>query len=258
MSRNKSENTMYKKLILMNVTLYIVLVIINYMSAMGMINGISQGGVSAKYPTMITPAGFTFGIWGLIYIFMLLALLSPLFKNTNLNIKTIESISQLFNVSVAINIAWTLAFSFEIIWLSAILIVLLLINVFVIVLRIRDIRGEKKGIFDIAFGLYAGWLTIASLVNFMAFLVSVKFGFFANEKLVYILALVVFLIIVLLLQKVHQNPFYNLSIAWAFFGIINKLQLESLTKTMFMVLALGIFALLIESIFAFRKMKFTI
>ncbi len=258
MNLKQNDKVLSKKLVTLSLVLYVVLVAINYMSAMGLINGISQGGVSAKYPTMITPAGFAFAIWGIIYLFMILALLSPIFKKTDLNVESIKTIAPLFYLSIAINIAWTLAFSYEIIWLSAILIILLLLNVFKMVLKIKDIRGEKKGFFDIGFGLYAGWLTIASLVNFMAFLVSINFGFFGNEKMVYLIALVVFLIVVLLLQKVHQNPFYNLSIAWAFFGIIKKLELSSFADPMFLILVVGIIALLVESGLAFRKMKFTI
>src|SRR5689334_2118805 len=43
-------------------------VFFNWVAAMGLINGITPDMVSAKYSTPVTPAGFGFTIWILIYI----------------------------------------------------------------------------------------------------------------------------------------------------------------------------------------------
>ncbi len=246
-----------KKKVIISLLLYIAVIAVNYSSAMGIINGMSQKAVSANYPTMITPAGFAFAIWGVIYLFILAALLLPFFKG-RLNIKTLNKISVSFWVSCFINIAWTFAFSYNLIWLSAILIVALFINILIILIQIKIVRGREKNFFDVGFGLYGGWLCIASVVNFVAFLVSVKFDFWGNEKLFYTVLLVLFIIIAALFQKIHENPFFNLSIVWAFFAIIVKSGFGSYLDPMFLVLALGMAILFALSVLSFRKIRFRI
>lgn len=52
----------------------------NYLSVQLPINGISTADVSAKFSTLITPAGFTFAIWSLIYLGILIVSLLYLFR----------------------------------------------------------------------------------------------------------------------------------------------------------------------------------
>ncbi len=256
--KNVNEKVSYKKNVLISLVFFVVLVAINYLSAMGFIAGNSQSDVSRNFPTMITPAGFAFSIWGIIYLFIFISIISPLFKKSEANIEKLNTIAPLFWLSAIINMAWTFAFSSQIIWFSAILIIALLINVFMIMKKLKMIGGDNNGFFDIGFGLYAGWLSIASVVNFMAFLVSIKFEFFNNPKLFYSIILVIFVLVVATLQKFHNNPFYPLAIVWAFFGIIKKLIFESFADSMFLILLLGMVVLLvIDFLFSARKMKFS-
>ena len=41
---------------------------VNYYANTRPFNGQTMGAVSAKYPTPLTPAGYAFGIWGLIFL----------------------------------------------------------------------------------------------------------------------------------------------------------------------------------------------
>ncbi len=254
----KSEVS-YKKNMIISLIFYIAIIVTNYLGATGFINGNSQSDVSKNFPTMITPAGFAFSIWGVIYFIMFLAIISPLFKKSEMNAKKLNAIAKLFWVSALINIAWTIVFSYEIIWLSAILILALLITVFTMMKKLKTIGGDDNGFFDLGFGLYAGWLSIASVVNVMAFLYSINFNFFNNSEVFYCVLLSVFVVIIALLQKFHNNPFYVLSIVWAFFGIIKKLSFESYSNPLFLVLLIGMIALLvIDILLSVRKMKFSI
>ncbi len=253
-AKNSLNNGLYKKNMIISLMFYVAIVAVNYLSAIGFINGNSQSDVSRNFPTMITPAGFAFSIWGVIYLFIFIAIISPLFKKSESSIKSLNSISTLFWISAVINIAWTFVFAYEIIWLSAILIVALLINVFMIMKKTKEISGSKISFFDIGFGLYAGWLSIASVVNFMAFLGSIQFNFFNNPELFYCIVLSAFVAIIALLQRLHKNPVYVLSIAWAFFGIIVKLQFQSYMNPLFLVLLIGIVILLaVDLIVTIRK-----
>ncbi len=47
------------------------MIIFNWLAATGILGGIDTGAVSDKYDTHITPAGYAFAIWSLIYLGMI-------------------------------------------------------------------------------------------------------------------------------------------------------------------------------------------
>ncbi len=243
-----------KKLAIVNLIAFAVTVLINYLSAGGFINNMSQGAVSKAYPTMITPAGYAFIIWGVIYLFIFLALLLPLVKKDEKKLNNVASISSLYVISCVINVAWTLVFSFEIIWLSAILIIALLINIIMIIVKMKSEMDGKMNAFSVGFGLYAGWLTIASVVNFLAFLRSVNFKFFENEPYVVAGILVLFIFVAFLLGMMLENPFYLLAIIWAFVAILVKKNMFAFNDLISSIVMVEILILVIfECIIAKRS-----
>ncbi len=247
----------YRKNVFISLALYFVTLFVNALSGAGLINGNSQSDVSRAYPSGITPAPYAFSIWGVIYLCILLSILTPLFNNSERNIKNINEISILFWISCLFNIAWTVVFSYEFIWLSAILIVCILIFAFKIMVRLKKMSGHKNGIFDLGFGLYAGWLSIASVVNFVAFLVSINFKFFGNREMFDSILLSVFILLIALIQKRHNNPFYNLSIIWAFIGILVRYSNDIFTSPRLIIIFAGIVTLLIvDIVVTIKKMKF--
>ncbi len=231
----------------LNIVFFAMMTIVNALGAQGYINGASQSQVSKMFPTMITPAGFTFSIWGVMYLLMGISLIIMLVKlKDKAYQKQIEAISPLFWLSCVINTAWIFVFAYQIIWLSAILIVLLLASVFAIVMRLGKLLPKKESITTAAFGLYTGWLAIASVVNFSAFLVSVNFGFWGVEQVFYSVVLATFLIAALAIAKIHKNSFVNLAIAWAFFGILQNISMKSY-EYLYGILVVGIAVLLLSS-----------
>ena len=56
-----------KKKIGLNAIFFILTLVVNTLGGLGIINDMSQSDVSNKYFTLITPAGFTFSIWSVIY-----------------------------------------------------------------------------------------------------------------------------------------------------------------------------------------------
>jgi translocator protein len=56
---------------LINWLLFIGVVTVNALASILPINGYNTGQISAFYPNYFVPAGFTFSIWGLIYLFLL-------------------------------------------------------------------------------------------------------------------------------------------------------------------------------------------
>ncbi len=53
-----------------NIVAYVAVVAVNAAANIVPINGQTTGGVSDRFPTLVTPAGFAFIIWGIIYLFL--------------------------------------------------------------------------------------------------------------------------------------------------------------------------------------------
>ena len=56
---------------ILNITAFIAVLLVNYLSNTGMMNNTTIGEVSAQVNTLFTPAPYAFAIWGLIYLFLL-------------------------------------------------------------------------------------------------------------------------------------------------------------------------------------------
>ncbi len=210
----------------LNLLLYLLTVGVNTMGAFGVINGLSQKEVSDTYPTLLTPSPSTFSIWGIIYVLLLISLIFMIVKQQDKRIaKLIDTISLPFWIASLANMLWIIAFSFEMIGLSTLLIGVLVVSLAVINGRLRTPIGVGEKINAVAFGLYNGWLIIATVVNVAAFLVQVKWNRFGLAESTWaIIILIAALLITLLIQLRLRNAMLTLPLAWAYYGIWQEHQ----------------------------------
>ena len=154
-----------------NLIVFLITLIFNYLTASGFINGMSQKVVSNKYNTLITPAGFAFSIWGIIYSLIGISLIYMLVKGTETKVKNLIGIlTPMILFNFLFNILWNISFSYEKIGFSTIFISLILISLILINKKLYIHRKEiEYRLTSVAFGIYAGWITIASFVNILAF-----------------------------------------------------------------------------------------
>lgn len=204
-----------------NLILLLVTLGVNALGALGYINGLSQRVVSDRYPTFITPSPSSFSIWSVIYTLLLLSMIWMVVRSKDGKAaKTIEAISLPFQVSSALNILWIVTFSYEWIGLSTLLIFALVVSLAVVNLRLKDSGGSGLRLLGLSFGLYNGWLLIASVVNASAFLVKQGwngFGLLPQTWAVIMLAAAPLVAAAVLLRL--RNAALALPIAWAYFGI---------------------------------------
>ena len=140
----------------------------NWLAASGYVNGVTPGMISDKYPTMVTPAGYAFAIWSLIYLgvtaFSIYQLLPA-------NLERFSSIRSLYIMSCALNCAWIYFWHHDQIPISLAVIAGLLIVLLLIVAKLREFDSfSDSAIVKLPFGIYAGWVTAATLVNFAVLL----------------------------------------------------------------------------------------
>lgn len=204
----------------------IITLVVNGLGAAGVINGLSQKDISDRYLTLITPSPSTFSIWSVIYILLITSLLVMIFKkNDNYYQKAIDETTLLFRVSCLFNIVWIVTFSFLQIVLSSLFIFGLLVTLSLIGLKLRKIHVKNRILLPLTFGLYTGWLMIATVVNISASLVKIEWGGFGiSHEILAVITLVVAIALVFLVLQSNKNAVFPLPVAWAYFGIYQFLK----------------------------------
>jgi hypothetical protein len=209
-----------------NGLIFLITLVVNSLGAAGIINGLSQKEISDKYITLITPSPATFSIWSIIYLSLLVSIIVMIVKKKDLYYqKAVDQISLLFRISSVLNIIWIVSFSYLLIELSVLFILGFAITLALLGQKLIAIHEKKRWLLPLSFGLYSGWLFIATVVNAAAGLVKLEwngFGLTADVWASIILMVAIFLVI-LVNQKI-RNAVFPLPIAWAYFGIYQFLR----------------------------------
>lgn len=206
--------------------LILVTLLVNGLGAAGLINGLSQKEISDRYLTLITPSPSTFSIWSVIYILLMTSIVFMIVKKKDPYYqKAVDEISLLFWLSCLFNIVWIVLFSFLLVELSSLFIFAFLINLSLIGLKLRKIHRKGRFLLPLTFGLYTGWLMIATVVNISASLVKLNWnGFGIAQEVLAVMTLCLAVLIVYLVQRSNKNAVFPLPVAWAYFGIYQFLN----------------------------------
>ena len=151
--------------------------LLNYLAGTGKINGQSIGAVSAQFPTLLTPAGYAFSIWSLIYLLLLSFVIYQwiaFFKNRNED--SLKKAGLWFSLANVANGLWVIAFVHEHLGLSVFLILLLLFSLLMLVLRLKlEVWDAPLRIILFVWWpicIYTGWVVLATITNVAVYLKS--------------------------------------------------------------------------------------
>ena len=238
-----------------NLGMLILTLGVNFLGGTGRINNLSQGEVSDMYNTLITPAGFTFSIWSVIYGLLLISLIVMVIKHDKSYYQdAIESITLLLWMSFIANMIWIVLFSYLQIGLSTVFIFIYLFSLVFILKKLKNLNTHREWLLPLTFGLNTGWLFIASVVNVSAFLVKIEWTGFGIEESTW--AVIMMLIATLLTTFVVlqlRNAAFPLPIAWAFFGIYQAMGSKGIEGTPQLVALICLGLLVCLSVFIFIK-----
>lgn len=205
---------------------FIVTLAVNTLGAIGLINGLSQKQISDMYITLITPSPATFSIWSVIYTLLLISVIVMIArKNDAYYDNAVDQITNLFRISCVLNIAWIVSFSYVLVELSLLFILGFVITLALICQKLIRIQDKKRWLLPLTFGLYTGWLVIATVVNTAAALVKLKWNGFglANDVWGIIMLVIAIFLVIFVLTKI-RNAAFPLPVAWAYFGIYQFLK----------------------------------
>jgi hypothetical protein len=209
-----------------NVAAFLVTLAVNGLANTTLLNGKTTGQISDSYPTLVTPAGYVFSIWGVIYALLLVFVVYqalPSQKEKPFQ----KQIGVLFMLSSVFNVVWLFLWQYEYITVSVVLMFALLATLIAIYLRLNigmlRVPTRERISVQLPFSVYLGWITIAAIANVATALVSVnwaRFGLSAETWAIVVVA--VALIITLLMAFTRRDVAYCLVAIWALAGIAVK------------------------------------
>jgi benzodiazapine receptor len=206
-----------------NIGAFILTIVVNGLANTAVLNGKTTGEISDAYPTLVTPAGYVFSIWGLIYA--LLAAFVVFQALPSQKQKPFQNqIGVLFILSSVFNVVWLFLWQYEYITLSVILMFALLATLIAIYLRLnigrQSVSTRERLAVHLPFSVYLGWITIATIANVAAALVSIGWdGFGLSAETWAVAIIIVALIITLSVVFIRRDVAYSLVVIWALAGI---------------------------------------
>ena len=207
----------------LNIIAFVAVVLVNGLAgSTTLIGGQDTAQVSDNNFTLITPAGYTFAIWGIIYTLLGLFVIYQALPSDKG--KTTEKVDWFFILSCIANICWLFLWQFEYLAVSVVLMFLLFASLLKAYLNLgiskSSISWRERIAVHAPFSVYFGWITIASIANVAAALVSVGWnGLGLSEETWGILVILIALLITTLVVITRRDVAYGLVIVWALIGI---------------------------------------
>jgi translocator protein len=226
----------------------IITIAVNAMATLLPINNITTKILSdSVYPTPITPAGFTFSIWALIYTILLVIGLSIAFDNYDITWKT----TRLYLATCLINCTWIFAWHYQVPFLPFFLLISLVFFNYAV---IRGLSGYYKH----GYAVYLGWTVIASVINTVVLLRwNLGIKSIGLEQLLTMLILMAVGVLIYLILSYKIKSISPLLVAiWAYYGI--TVSTNNDTFRMALYLYMGILAILCLPLinnYRIRKLK---
>ena len=216
----------------------------NVLAANGFVNGVTPEAISDRYPTVLTPAGYAFSIWSLIYAG---TLAFSVYQLLPANRSKFRSIRSAYIASSVLNCLWIYFWHHDLIAVC-LAVILGLLGTLIFICR-SLIRTESPGELWAAkapFGLYAGWVTCATIINFLVLLIYLRVDLTADLRNSLGAALILLAAGIAVLARVYlKNYFYPLAVAWALTAIAVK---QSGNTPIVVAAAVGVIASLITSL----------
>jgi len=217
------SNSTYFKAV--NIAAFILVVVVNALANVIPLGGNTTAEVSDAYPTLLTPAGYVFSIWGIIYALLLVFTVYQAYPAQEKPF--LSRISLLFLLSSLVNASWLFLWHYEQIVPSVALMFLLLATLIAIYLRVQigksRVSLRERLCVHVPFSVYLGWITIAAITNVASALVSVNWDGWGLAPVTWAsLLTVIALAVTLAVIVTRKDVAYSLVILWALGGIIAR------------------------------------
>merc|ERR1711907_84534 len=207
--------------------MFIAQVVFNVLSTSGVFAGTDQSELSDKYQTPITPAGYTFSVWGVIYFCQAVYVIYQALPAQREN-KRLDSISPFVVLAFTLNCLWLLVFSYEYLWAAFFVIAGYLLSLLKVYMLLEPNYFESgNSVADVlcvwlAFSSNLAWVTVATLLNLTIALTQLFQVTSAEMVNDWCVGLILFAVSVSSYYTVLRvDPMYAAVSVWALIGIYN-------------------------------------
>jgi translocator protein len=206
-----------------NTLALLVVLMVNTLASVLPINGMNTGQISDLYPSLFTPAGFTFSVWSVLYLLQIgFAVVQFRIKDENY----FKELSLWFWLTCLANVSWILVWHHLFTAASvAVMLVLLysLARIFLLLQRNQVKKGIEWIFIKLPFLFYFSWICVATIANISALLVSLQWGgAFLSPEYWTIVMIGVAALLGLVIAYRYKEPAFLLILMWAFFGIYSR------------------------------------
>jgi len=209
-----------------NIIGLILTLFVNFLANALPLNGKTTAELSDSYPNLFVPAGYVFAIWGVIYLLLVIFVTFQALPKQRENVFH-KKISSLFIISSLANSVWIFLWHYEQVLFSVIAMLVLLTSLILTYWRLEIglnfVPLNTKIAVHTPFSVYLGWITVATVANVTAYLVSINWnGLGINETIWTLIVLGVATIIAIVIILQRKDVAYTLVPIWAFIGISFK------------------------------------
>jgi hypothetical protein len=239
-----------------NILAAIITILVNALAVILPLNGKTTQELSDALPNLFVPAGITFSIWGIIYILWIVFAIyqaRDLFKKEEIEMPFLQQISFLFIISSIANSAWIFLWHYEYIGLSLLMMIILLLSLLALYVRLNIGRSivsmTERLCVHFPFSVYLGWITVATIANVTAFLISINWDGFGISPLNWtIIIIAIGTLLTLLMLTLRKDIAFSLVVLWAFYGIWMKRTTQPTTTINVNVATTTIIAIILITI----------
>ncbi|HET8984766.1 MAG TPA: hypothetical protein VFN03_03300 [Trueperaceae bacterium] len=206
---------------------YVAMVAMNALANALPLFGRNTGEVSGQFPSLFTPAPYTFSVWGLIYLalagFAVFQVLARNRRATSPTARHLTYLRPLFVLSCLLNIGWLVAWHALQIVLSEVLMLGLLGTLITLYRRSGAWRppatsGERWFVWA-PLSLYLGWITVATVANTAITLLDLGFDGGTAAVAITVVVVGVAAVLGLLGSLRRRDGIYTLVVAWGLGGV---------------------------------------
>ena len=205
---------------------YLSMIIVNYLANALPLGGLSTGEVSDLYPNLFVPSGFTFSIWGIIYLLLGASVVFFITRIGSHDAGLYRKLAVFFVITCVFNMAWIFSWQYRLPGLSFAVMILLFftLNAIKIILWDQDkmLNQQERIFLNLPFSFYFAWINIALLANLTA--LKIHLGWSRGVSDMFWAMMMIFIAVILTIYRVvrRHDIVFPIVTVWALTGIIHK------------------------------------
>jgi len=209
-----------------NAVALLAVIAVNVLAEWLPIGGRTTGQVSDLYPVLITPAGYAFGIWGLIYSLLVAFVIVGLLPSHR-NAPAVQAVGPWFMVSCLFNMTWVFLWHYLYITSTVFVMLAFLLTLVVVYGRTRSGGRERHSTAPVTywfvklpFSVYLAWVSVAALVNLAVGLKAAGWEAWGIPDIPWAMTLIAVAgLLALVIGSRFKDPVYVLTVVWALVAI---------------------------------------